>query len=181
VVRASLQQDSGCLTGDPRLTTALRKCHPISAAGSCWIWCNELDAARWLLGEFDTITALGGHLSSLEIASEDAAVIAMTRVNGPVVAIGLDYVARVPIRRYEFFGEMGTLTWDLPARRLEILAGEAKAPALDAAAFDVPLTYIAAMREFVECVRDGRMSSQDLREGLRSAALAIRINEEIRA
>lgn len=182
VVRASLQ--TGQWLPDWRPASDYRASYSASpdlGGGVVLDLVHELDAARWLLGEFDTITALGGHLSSLEIASEDAAVIAMTRVNGPVVAIGLDYVARVPIRRYEFFGEKGTLTWDLPARRLEIVAGEARAPALDAAAFDVPLTYIAAMREFVECVRDGRVSSQDLREGLRSAALAIRINEEIRA
>jgi len=182
VVRASLQ--TGQWLPDWRPASDYRASYSASpdlGGGVVLDLVHELDAARWLLGEFDSITALGGHRSSLEIASEDAAVIAMTRVNGPVVAIGLDYVARAPVRRYEFFGEKGTLVWDLPARRLEIVAGEAKAPALDATAFDVSLTYLAAMREFVECVRDSRVSSQDLREGLRSAALAIRINEEIRA
>lgn len=142
---------------------------------------HELDAARWFFGEFDDVRALGGHFSSLEIDTEDAAVIALARRGGPVVSIGLDYVARVPMRRYEFIGERGTLTWDLLAKRLEIQGGDTMLPPADPAAFDVGHTYHTAMREFLEAVRARVTTSQSLEEGLRSAALALRINEAIRA
>jgi predicted dehydrogenase len=142
---------------------------------------HELDAARWILGEFDSLVAIGGQISSLEISSEDSVVIGLRGVRGPVVSIGLDYVARRPVRRYEFYGESGTLCWDLPARRLELAHVDgARAPALPADAFDVAATYIEAMREFLDAAGSRSRTSQDLSEGLRSAALAIRANEVIR-
>jgi predicted dehydrogenase len=183
VVRASLQ--TGQWLPDWRPNTDYRHSYSASrelGGGVVLDLIHELDAARWLFGEYDSLAAVGGKLSSLQIESEDVAVIALKRIGGPVVAIGLDYVARRPIRRYEFFGETGSLTWDLPGRRVEI-AGETESRTLafDPSAFDVPSTYLRAMREFLEAVSSGVATTQDLREGLRSAALAIRINEEIRA
>lgn len=143
---------------------------------------HELDAARWILGDFDRLVALGGHRSHLEIDAEDVAVIALSRDAGPVVAVGLDYIARVPIRRYEFIGEEGTLCWELPARRIELQSTLGAQPVnLDATAYDVSATYLTAMREFLEAVRTHQITSQDLGDGLRSAALAIRANEVIRS
>jgi predicted dehydrogenase len=143
---------------------------------------HELDAALWIFGEFERMQALGGHFSSLDIETEDAAVIVLARREGPVVSIGLDYVAREPVRRYEFIGERGTLIWDLRARRLEIIGGDttpvAAAPPAD---FDVSLTYRSAMREFLDAISAARLTSQPLDEGLRAAELALRINEAIRA
>jgi len=143
---------------------------------------HEIDAALWFFGAFDSAVALGGHYSSLDIDAEDAAVIALARKGGPVVSIGLDYVAREPMRRYEFIGELGTLVWDLRARRLEIVGGDASlVPPAAPDDFNVALTYRAAMHEFLDAVRAGTGTSQSLDEGLRAAALALRINEAIRA
>lgn len=143
---------------------------------------HELDAALWIFGEFDRLHALGGRYSSLDIETEDAAVIVLGRAAGPVVSIGLDYVAREPTRRYEFIGDRGTLVWDLRARRLEILGADAAPPlTVQPGDFDVALTYRSAMREFLDAVRDGGGTSQSLDEGLRAAELALRINEAIRA
>jgi predicted dehydrogenase len=74
---------------------------------------HELDAARFLFGEFDQIFSLGGRHSRLEIESEDSAAIILGRLNGPVVSLGLDYVSRNPIRRYEIVGDEASLIWDL--------------------------------------------------------------------
>jgi len=74
------------------------------------------------------------------------------------------------------------LTWDLPARRVDLTHVDGmQVPAFEPADFDVATTYLRAMREFLEAVVTGRQTSQNLHEGLRSAALAIRVNEEIRA
>jgi len=183
VVRASLQ--AGQWLPDWRPTADYRRSYSASrelGGGVVLDLVHELDAARWILGEFDSVVAVGGQMSSLDLASEDAAVIALSRAGGPVVAVGLDYVARRPVRRYEFFGESGTLTWDLPARRVDLTHVDGmQVPAFEPADFDVATTYLRAMREFLEAVVTGRQTSQNLHEGLRSAALAIRVNEEIRA
>jgi len=182
VVRASLQ--TGQWLPDWRPSADYRRSYSASrelGGGVALDLVHELDAVRWILGEFDSVVALGGQFSSLELSSEDAVVIGLSRARGPVVAVGLDYVARRPVRRYEFFGEQGTLSWDLPARRVELTQVDGvPAPAFDAGDFDVAATYVQAMREFLEAVASGRQTSQDLAEGLKSAALAIRVNEEIR-
>jgi predicted dehydrogenase len=183
VVRASLQ--SGQWLPDWRPSIDYRRSYSASrelGGGVVLDLVHELDAARWILGEFDSVVAVGGHMSSLEMSSEDAVVIGLTRARGPVVAVGLDYVARRPVRRYEFYGEKGTLTWDLPGRRVELSHIDGRqTPVFEGGDFDVAATYVRAMREFLEAVASGRQTSQNLDEGLRSAALAIKVNEEIRA
>jgi predicted dehydrogenase len=183
VVRVSMQV--GQWLPDWRPDSDFRRSYSASrehGGGVVFDLVHELDAALWIFGEFDRIQALGGHYSSLDIETEDAAVIALARRGGPVVSIGLDYVAREPMRRYEFIGERGTLIWDLRARRLEIVGGDASlVPQAAVGDFDVPLTYRAAMHEFLGAVRAGASTSQSIDEGLRAAELALRINEAIRA
>jgi hypothetical protein len=174
-VRATLQ--AGQWLPDWRPGTDYRTCYSADArrgGGVILDLIHEIDAARWLFGEFDEVHAVSGKLSRLEIQAEDSAVVALGRKQGPLVAVGLDYVAKPPIRRYEIFGDEGTLTWDL-------VHGELRkgAEVLDAepANFDVRATYRAAMREFVSAVYAGRPTTQDLLDGLRSAELALRAKE----
>lgn len=136
---------------------------------------HELDAARWLFGEFDDVRAISGKLSRLEIHAEDSACILLgKRGAGPIVSIGLDYVARPRIRRYEVFGDEGTLTWDLASARLTMTDEVLDA---DPANFDVAATYRAAMAEFVAAVKNRAATSQDLLDGLASTELALRARQ----
>lgn len=141
---------------------------------------HELDAARWLFGEFEQVHAIGGHYSRLEIASEDTAAILLGRCGGPAVAIGLDYVSRRPQRCYEIVGDEATLRWDLPGRRLELIRAGGSEP-IDCGpdGFDVAATYPAAMRALLAAIAGGAPCSQDIHEGLRSARLALRVKESI--
>jgi predicted dehydrogenase len=142
---------------------------------------HELDMARFLFGEFEYVTALGGKYSALEIASEDAAAVLLGRTGGPVVSAGLDYVARKPVRRYEIIGDGGSLEWDLFARQLLHHTTKGTVPiACGEGAFDMGLTYLAAMRQLLDAIRNGGQTGQDLAEGLATARLAIRANEMIR-
>ena len=172
-VRASLQ--AGQWLPDWRPGTDYRKSYSADArrgGGAILDLVHELDAARWLFGEFDRVHAVVGKLSALEIDAEDSAAIVLGP--RPAVAVGLDFVARPPIRRYEIFGDKGTLTWDLLARRLMLGSEVLDA---DAASFDVAATYRAAMQEFVSAVYGGRPTTQDLLDGLKSTELALRARE----
>lgn len=139
---------------------------------------HELDAVRWLLGDFTDVRGVGGSFSSLALKSEDTAVLTLGRREGPAVSVGLDYVSRRPVRRYELVGEKATLAWDLPERRLT--RGTAQGvETIDTGpdGFDVAATYRTAMKEFLDAVRSGQPTSQDVHEGLKSADLAIRAKE----
>ncbi len=143
---------------------------------------HEIDAARWLFGEFDTVHAVGGHYSQLDIKSEDSAAIILGRALGPAVSIGLDYVSRRPLRRYEIVGDEGSLLWDLPAKKLLVLRdGGEETLTDDPTHFDVSVTYIEAMQEFLSAIDGNRTTSQDLSDGLQSAALAVMINRQMRS
>lgn len=140
---------------------------------------HEIDAARWLFGEFDEVRALSGKISRLEIDVEDVACLLLrNRTRGPLVMIGLDYVARQRLRRYDVIGEEGTLCWDLAARCLTLTTSKS-ADVLDCepASFDVAATYVAAMREFLAAIQSGRRTSQDLTDALGSTALALRARD----
>lgn len=143
---------------------------------------HELDAARFLFGEFEQILAFGGQYSRLEIESEDSAAIILGRPHGPVVSLGLDYVSHTAVRRYEIVGDEGSLVWDLPAKTVMLLRqGRQEAVTTDPADFDVSATYINAMQEFLNAIEGSRSSSQDLADGLRSARLAVLVNRQLRS
>lgn len=59
---------------------------------------HELDYALWLFGPWRRLTALGGHLSSLEIDSDDAYSLLMETERCPMVSIHLNYLDRTPRR-----------------------------------------------------------------------------------
>lgn len=143
---------------------------------------HEVDQVRWLLGEFDRIVALAGQLSCLDLQAEDTACALLGRDGGPFVTLSQDYVSRRRVRRYEFVGEEGTLIWDFSAAQLLRITRETE-ETIDCgpAAYDVVATYVAAMREFIECAKSGHKTSQDLEEGLKSTELALAIKEASQA
>jgi predicted dehydrogenase len=151
---------------------------PVRGGGVVFDLVHELDAARWLVGEMTIIKALTAQVPTLEITSEAAAGAVMYSEGGVIVSLGLDYVARYPLRRYQFVGERGTLVWDLPARTLHLdnTAGRAVIDCGEQG-FDVAATYLSAMTEFLAGLASGAPTSQPIEEGLASAELAIRIKE----
>lgn len=136
---------------------------------------HEIDAARWILGDFDRVVSDVAHRSSLDIETEDTAGILMSRQGGPLAMISIDYVSRRPVRRYSIVGEAGTLTWNLQERTLVLSVpdGESLVP-LEDKAFDVSQTYIVALRELVAAIQAGDDTSQPLGEGLASLDLALK-------
>jgi predicted dehydrogenase len=140
---------------------------------------HEIDMARWLFGEYTEVRALAGKISRLEIRSEDVACIVLgNRDRPPLVSIGLDYVSRRRIRRYEVIGEEGTLIWDLAERRLEIVRRDTvETVSDDEDDFDVGSTYMTSISEFVDGVVNSRGLQQDIREAMASLDIALRAKE----
>lgn len=60
---------------------------------------HELDLLNWLLGGWRTLTAQGGHLSHLEIDSEDVYSLMLTTECCPVVSVQMNYLDRLGRRR----------------------------------------------------------------------------------
>lgn len=141
---------------------------------------HEIDMARWLFGEFDTVRAITGKFSSLEIDSEDTAGILLKQSEGGLmVSLSLDYVSRRPIRRYEIVGENGTLLWDLQEKNLDFSGPQGSEPINGGDhGFDVAETYRTAMKTFIRAVQNNQPASPDMVDGLKSVELALTAKEE---
>ena len=74
---------------------------------------HELDYLNWMLGGWNSVAALGGHVSPLEITSEDAFSLLMTTVRCPIVSVHLNYLERVATRSITINTSGATLHADL--------------------------------------------------------------------
>ncbi|MGM9513400.1 Gfo/Idh/MocA family protein [Roseateles sp. DB2] len=136
---------------------------------------HEVDAARWLLGDFSMVSGQFWRGSSLEIETEDCACLLMKAASGPVATVQLDYVSRQPFRRYRLVGDQASAEWDLPGRYVAVSTAQGRRELpLGPDAFDVSQTYIAAMSELLSAIQAGTTSSQPIEEGLASLELVLR-------
>ena len=74
---------------------------------------HELDYLNWLFGNFDEVSAKIGRSNLLEIDVEDSVDALITRKDGSVFHVHLDFLQRYPSRSFKAIGENGTLVWDL--------------------------------------------------------------------
>jgi predicted dehydrogenase len=140
---------------------------------------HEIDLARWLFGEFDTVKAVSSRLSDLEIETEDTASIILAGAGVPIVSVNVDYVSRKPRRSIVIIGDKGNLIWSLPGKSLA-LESATETTVIDCGtdAFDVSRTYVEAMGEFLDAVKTGKPTSQDIGEGLKTVRLAIKAKQQ---
>ena len=74
---------------------------------------HPLDYLRYLLGEVESLQALQGHISALELTGvEDVAEISLKFTSGAIGGVHVNYFQRPPVHRLEIVGTGGTLRWD---------------------------------------------------------------------
>lgn len=81
---------------------------------------HELDYTLWLFGPWQRLTALGGHLSTLEIDSDDACSLLMETERCPLVSIHMNYLDRAPRREISVNTDRHTVRVDLIKNTLEL-------------------------------------------------------------
>lgn len=81
---------------------------------------HELDLSCWLLGDWQAVTALGGHFSELDIDSDDVFSLLMRTSECPAVSIQMNYLDRQTRREIVINAEGTSLKADLVAGILEI-------------------------------------------------------------
>lgn len=141
---------------------------------------HEVDMVRWIFGDYSDFKAYASKLSDLEIETEDTACIILSRENGPLVSVNLDYISRDPVRKYRVIGTQGTIEWDLNRQLLTLTSASSYDVICDNPEdFDVSKTYIFAMDEFMQAVKNKQKTSQGIVEGIKTAELALRIKESI--
>lgn len=80
---------------------------------------HELDYTFWMSGGWTALTAAGGHLSDLQIDSDDVFSLLLQTPHFPIATITLDYVDTTPRRLITALTNEGTLRADLINGTLE--------------------------------------------------------------
>ena len=124
--------------------------------GGCILDCiHEIDLARWYLGDVSEVFCAAGHLSSLEISSEDVAVLVCRHVSGALSEVHLDYVQRTYERGCQIAGEQGSVFWDFREKQVRWYDAKSEAWAKHAqpATWQLNQMYLDEMQHFLQCVR----------------------------
>jgi len=146
---------------------------------------HELDYARWLFGEVETVMATLGNLGGLGIDVEDTAEIILEFENGIIGSVHLDMVQRVPTRMCRIVGTEGTLLWDgvthnvcmYTARTREWIDLHPKTPV------DRNEMYMSELRHFFRSIQGEvpcEPSGEDGKRALEIALAAIQSSQEKR-
>jgi predicted dehydrogenase len=112
----SVQAYVGQYLPDWRPGTDYRQSYSASAAqggGALRDLSHEFDYLGWLFGNWLAVTALGGHVSSLEINSDDLFVLLMQTDRCPAVSVQVSYLDRGARRRIIVNTERRTIEADL--------------------------------------------------------------------
>lgn len=163
-----------------------RSSYSASPAGGCILdFVHEIDLARWYLGDVTEVTCVAGHLSSLDIASEDVAALICRHTDGALSEIHVDYVQRAYDRGCHIGGEEGTILWEFGSgtvRWFDADRGSWKVfeQAVD---WDLNQMYLDELRHFIECVEAQRRTELPIRDALEvmRIVLAAKGSAELRA
>jgi predicted dehydrogenase len=137
---------------------------------------HEIDYVRWLLGEVTSVAALAGHLSHLEIDTEDTASILLRFESGAFGEVHLDYVQRTYTRSCQIVGDEGTLAWAFgDGGKVRLFEARTKAweelPPREG--WEPNAMYVDEMRHFLACLRGEERPQQDIAEAMRVLDLAL--------
>lgn len=73
---------------------------------------HPFDYLRWLLGDVESLSAVVGQFSDLELDVEDMAEVLLGFAGGARASVQVNYFQRPPVHRLELVGTNGTLAWD---------------------------------------------------------------------
>lgn len=135
--------------------------------GGCIVDCiHEIDLARWYLGEMQSVFCCAGHLSSLEIETEDVASLVCRHSSGAFSEIHLDYVQRTYERGCQIVGERGSVFWDFSAKAVRWYDAGTKqwASHPQPEDWEVNQMYVDEMRHFLSCLAGKRPTALPIPE-----------------
>ena len=135
---------------------------------------HEIDYLRWLLGEVTEVYAMQGHLSHLEIDTEDTVEILARFTQGAFGSIHLDYVRRISDSSLEVVGDAGLIQWSFNNNEVRwYLSKEHQWYTHQWPHYDVNDMYVAELEHFLK-VLDGETASElDARAGVRVLSIAL--------
>jgi len=137
--------------------------------GGCILDCvHEIDLARWYLGNVREVVCMAGHISSLEIATEDVAAIVCRHISGAISEIHLDYVQQTYERGCQVVGEHGSIFWDFTQKQVrwfDRATGEWTTFS-QPDVWEVNQMYLDEMKHFIDAVASRRPTTLPIPEAV---------------
>lgn len=125
---------------------------------------HEIDYICWLLGRPTELMCMAGKVSRLDVSVEDCAGILMRFASGAQAEVHLDFVQRKYSRTCKIAGENGTAIWDFDSPELQLFLAKEKRWQSIPSDPSAEGMYVAEVRHFLDCVRDGRTPLVDLKQ-----------------
>ena len=115
---------------------------------------HGIDLVRYVLGDVESVFGIVGKLSSLEISSDDTALLTLTMTNKSLVQINFDLVSRSPRCSFEIVGSKGTVIWDRINFNIELFTSENKKWTEELfTKEDLLEMYSTQAKHFVDCIK----------------------------
>ena len=136
---------------------------------------HEINYARWFFGEFETVSAMAGQQSQLDIETNDIAGILARTSEGTICEFHLDYVQREYSRSCHIIGEEGTIRWSWPDEQVEwYVADEDTWYSFDRPdEWSTNEMYLDEMEHFLSCVRADEQTTCPISCGRNDLAVAL--------
>jgi predicted dehydrogenase len=127
---------------------------------------HELDYLLWIFGNFDTAYCIASNSGQLEVDVEDRVDIMLSRADGVVAQLHMDFLQRQVTRQCKVVGETGTLHLDLATNSLRVFRPGNEEILFSEPRDDRNLMYIEQMRGFIELATGQRAPRITLDEGI---------------
>lgn len=111
---------------------------------------HEFDYLTHLFGRFDRAFCVTGQSGALEIDVEDRADILLTRGDGLVAQLHMDFLQRKATRRCKVIGGHGNLLWDLVGNSITLETGSGEKVLFSEPEVDRNAMYLELLRGFID-------------------------------
>jgi len=143
--------------------------------------CHPFDYLCWILGEVESVFAVGGHVSKLDLDVEDTVQVTLRFKSGVVGGVHLDYVQRPPRHTLSLVGQDGTIEWDGHSGIARVY--DASHRTWDEAApppgFERNTMFLEEMTHFLNCIQGKEQPICTLEDGERALKIALAAKRSI--
>lgn len=142
--------------------------------GAVLDYIHEINYARWLFGEVESVTAMTSSRSHLELETEDVAAIIMQIEDGTLCEVHVDYVQQSYTRSCKVVGDSGILEWDFDRHTIEEYKPKSdKWKSHTLPEWEMNNMYVSEMEHFLSCVQDQSTTICNIKEGFKDLQIAL--------
>jgi predicted dehydrogenase len=141
---------------------------------------HQIDYLNWLFGPFESVFAVGGKRSNMEIDVEDCSTYLLNGANGIAVQGHLDYLQRPKRVSVEVMGTAGKFDWDYFGNALSFTPAETEASSkIIQTPFDRNAMFLDCMRDFLDGIHNSARPRAELSDGLTALRIVDAIKESM--